>query len=98
MIMLPRSAHGNYPALGHYLPKTANTAFVSTVSTPVTMPTMTRMKMTATVVYVISSLRVGQITFLSSALTSRTKTAGLVRSGFAGPRDLTGLLACGPRT
>jgi len=54
---------------------------------------------------VISSLRVGQMTFRSSDLTSRTKTAGLVRSGWAGlaPLDLAGFLESGfpvwgPRT
>ena len=68
---------------------------------PVTMPTKTKMKMTATVVYVINSLRVGQMTFRSSALTSRTKTAGVVRSGFAGlPAGFleAGGLLWGPRT
>src|SRR5712691_10279800 len=41
----------------------------------------------ATVVYVPSSLRVGQITFRSSAATCRTKTAGVVLSRLSARPD-----------
>src|SRR6202042_1851569 len=44
--------------------------------------------MSAAAVYVTSSLRVGQITFRSSAATCRVNSAGVVRSRLAAPDPL----------